>query len=120
MVHGTRHRQLRVPPRSTPRRLLRDGAVLGRPGAGAPLAPALRRTAPDALNCSSVTLRIGKQHELPRRPGDWKTSKGEMNAVPDEALVEAEQMKEKFGVAGSPSPAPAAPPASSTPDGDGA
>ena len=57
-----------------------------------------------------MTLRIGKQHELPRRPGDWRTSKGDMNAVPEEAVVEAEQMKDKFGQpTGAPTPAPVAP-----------
>jgi hypothetical protein len=41
----------------------------------------------------AVTLGIGKQNELPRRPGDYRTAKGEMNQVPDNANVEATEMK---------------------------
>jgi hypothetical protein len=40
-----------------------------------------------------VTLGIGKQFELPRRPGDYKTAKGDMNAVPGDAEEEAGEMK---------------------------
>jgi hypothetical protein len=40
-----------------------------------------------------VTLGIGKQFELPRRPGDYKTAKGEMNDVPPRAQDEAGEMK---------------------------
>jgi hypothetical protein len=40
-----------------------------------------------------VTLGIGKQNELPRRPGDYRTAKGEMNKVPESADVEATEMK---------------------------
>jgi hypothetical protein len=40
-----------------------------------------------------VTLGIGKQTELPRRPGDYRTAKGDMNAVPKNALGEAEEMR---------------------------
>lgn len=40
-----------------------------------------------------VTLGIGKQNELPKRPGDYRTTKGDMNKVPDAAGVEADEMK---------------------------
>jgi hypothetical protein len=39
-----------------------------------------------------MTLGIGKQRELPRRPGDWKSAQGDMNAVPESAGAEAEEM----------------------------
>lgn len=42
-----------------------------------------------------MTLGIGKQHELPKRPGDWKSAKGEMNQVPEAAEHEAAAMKHK-------------------------
>lgn len=52
------------------------------------------------LDCFAVTLKIGKQHELPRRPGDWTTAKGKMNEVAENAADEAEEMKERFPEAG--------------------
>ena len=42
-----------------------------------------------------VTLRIGKQHELPKRPGDYRPAKGDLNQVPPKAFDEAAAMKDK-------------------------
>lgn len=44
-----------------------------------------------------MTLGIGKQRELPRRPGDWRTAKGDMNAVPEHAVDEATEMAHRHG-----------------------
>jgi hypothetical protein len=51
-----------------------------------------------------MTLRIGKQRELPQRPGDYRTAKGEMNKVPQTAEAEAEEIRRRRA---SPPPAPA-------------
>ena len=70
-----------------------------------------------------MTLKIGKQHEPPRRPGDWTSAKGKMNEVPEPAVDEAEAMKDRFPEAtvGAPAAAPAAAPAkpaATTPEKD--
>jgi hypothetical protein len=48
-----------------------------------------------------VTLKIGKQRELPKRPGDYRTAKGDMNKVPDTASEEADEIRRR----NNPSPA---------------
>jgi hypothetical protein len=50
-----------------------------------------------------VTLKIGKQRELPKRPGDYRTAKGDMNKVPDQAGEEADEMRRRL----QPAPPPA-------------
>jgi len=42
-----------------------------------------------------MPLEIGKQHELPKRPSEYRTAKGDMNQVPKYAEEEAEQMTER-------------------------
>jgi hypothetical protein len=42
-----------------------------------------------------VTLKIGKQRELPKRPGDYRTAKGDMNKVPDTASEEAGEIRRR-------------------------
>jgi hypothetical protein len=42
-----------------------------------------------------VTLKIGKQRELPKRPGDYRTAKGDMNAVPETAGDEAQEIRRR-------------------------
>lgn len=49
-----------------------------------------------------MSLGIGKQRELPRRPGDWRTAKGDMNKVPEHALEEAEEMRRRHEQAPTP------------------
>lgn len=52
-----------------------------------------------------MTLRIGKQTELPRRPGDYRSAKGDMNEVPPAAAAEAAEMAVRHGRAPAPPPA---------------
>ena len=49
-----------------------------------------------------MTLRIGKQHELPKRPGDYRTAKGDMNRIPDSANKEAEEIRRRTEKKGPP------------------
>jgi len=57
-----------------------------------------------------VTLKIGKQRELPKRPGDYRTAKGEMNTVPSDAQAEAEEMRRRRAAESPPAkPAPDSP-----------